>query len=358
MKNIYLVEYLNATTKNGEPTGHALNALNDDLNLFKGEETKYSVTIVASKKYLESFKNIKYISLKYSNSDTINNFLPFLYKNAFNIVHLLRMSNEGIYWFTNIEWTFLAILALLPKQIIRGKTIIITQFRDNYEDLNNTKKLRKLKKRLVEYSLKNRIAASINTAKIKNNYCRNIELPDFYYDPSKYAKYEVKEKSKIPLCIGTMSERKQILKLIDLFRSTDMKLEIIGHFVDNEYYNLCKNHATDNITITNKILNSEEYYSKIASHRFIILSYNMNDYKNATSGVLLETIYLKSVPVAPRKLLDFNHINGIGYETLSEIPSIIRENEDNSQMNIDNNLDHYSINYCKNKIFDLLEEIC
>ena len=53
----------------------------------------------------------------------------------------------------------------------------------------------------------------------------------------------------------------------------------------------------------------------------------MNQYKNRTSGILLESAFLRVIPVAPNKLLIENELSGIGYDSFSEIVNRMNECE-------------------------------
>ena len=48
----------------------------------------------------------------------------------------------------------------------------------------------------------------------------------------------------------------------------------------------------------------------------------MKVYEGRTSGVLLESIFVGTIPIAPKRLLEENEVRGIGYETLDEINAI------------------------------------
>lgn len=78
----------------------------------------------------------------------------------------------------------------------------------------------------------------------------------------------------------------------------------------------------------------------------------MDCYKGATSGVLLESIFLKSIPVAPQKLLDYNGINGIGYGDLEEINT----NTFVKQLTNENNLDKYMFDYNQKKLHSIFQK--
>ena len=63
----------------------------------------------------------------------------------------------------------------------------------------------------------------------------------------------------------------------------------------------------------------------IAESKYTLLPYKLERYENATSGILLESIFLKSIPIAPKWLLENNNISGIGYDNLDDLPKSINE---------------------------------
>ena len=104
---------------------------------------------------------------------------------------------------------------------------------------------------------------------------------------------------------------------------------------DEKRYNKLKIKCDGNIIIKNNNLSYIDYLSKIAESKFVILPYKESSYSNRSSGVLLETIFLGSIPIAPKFLLNFNNIKGVDYEKF-----ISGEIDLNNQCKLESILNH------------------
>ena len=144
-------------------------------------------------------------------------------------------------------------------------------------------------------------------------------MPDYYYSEEKYAKYlGVKKQHKV-VCLGAMNPYKKLEELVEVFNKNGMSMEIKGYFYDEKRYERLTKIKKDNITIENRILNEEEYYSILAEAQYSILPYDMQQYGGRTSGVLQESIFMECIPIAPYQLLKENGSVGIGYGELSDL---------------------------------------
>lgn len=144
-------------------------------------------------------------------------------------------------------------------------------------------------------------------------------IPDYMYSDERYLKYQKIEKQEKVVCVGTMNHLKQLEELVEIFREKTYRLEIIGRFDNLLRLKQLKSRASNNIVIEDELLSDREYYSVLASAKFSILPYDMDQYKNRTSGVLLESLYVGSIPIAPEELLNQNGLPGIGYERLFDL---------------------------------------
>lgn len=167
-----------------------------------------------------------------------------------------------------------------------------------------------------------KIDGILYTAKNTNINHRNaVWIPDFFYSDKIYGRYRNLAKKNVFVCLGTMNRYKKIEELINLFIGTNYKLSIIGRFDDSQRYEklveLTKNY--DNINICDKVLTDDEYYGTMANSRFTILPYDMNQYINRTSGVLQEALFVGSIPISPRELLEQTGLYGIGYDSIKDI---------------------------------------
>ena len=116
-----------------------------------------------------------------------------------------------------------------------------------------------------------------------------------------------------------MNPYKELEKLIDVFNENGIKLEIVGKFLDQQRYLDLQCRAKENIIIENVVLSEDEYYRKLAGAKYSILPYDMKVYAGRTSGVLQETVFVGTIPIAPKRLLEENQVRGIGYEQLDEM---------------------------------------
>ena len=140
-------------------------------------------------------------------------------------------------------------------------------------------------------------------------------MPDFTYDPGAYRKYSKLSKEDKCVCIGTMNPYKQLEEMVDAFRVNGRHLQIAGRFYDQERALRLLRNSTDNITVRDVVLDADEYLSILGSAEYAVLPYDMTQYQGRSSGVLQECMFLKTIPVAPRQLLEDNEMPGLGYES-------------------------------------------
>lgn len=99
--------------------------------------------------------------------------------------------------------------------------------------------------------------------------------------------------------VGIMSEGKDIESVIRHVNMSNFSLIIAGYFEDDERYrNVIKLVKSDNIKIINRYLDEQEYKKILQKCRFIILPYK-EYYRNATSGVIFDTLFNGSPVIAP-----------------------------------------------------------
>ena len=144
-------------------------------------------------------------------------------------------------------------------------------------------------------------------------------MPDFLYSQEKYEKYQELEKERRVVCVGTMNRYKQLEELIDIFSKINMPLIIAGRFDDKARLSDLLDRKPKNVEIYDTILTENDYLKMMATSQYSILPYDMSQYINRTSGVLLESIYLGSIPIAPRELLIQNSLPGMGYNEMQDL---------------------------------------
>lgn len=151
------------------------------------------------------------------------------------------------------------------------------------------------------------------------NHPNSCWMPDFLYSEDKYKKYQELGKQEKAICVGTMNRYKQLEQLIEVFRHTTYPLEIIGRFDDKERLLELLRNKPENVMIVDEVLSEEEYYQKLGRAKFSIIPYDMFQYTNRTSGVLIESLFVGCIPIAPARLLEQNNLPGYGYNSIEEL---------------------------------------
>ena len=156
-------------------------------------------------------------------------------------------------------------------------------------------------------------------------------MPDFTYDADIYRKYCELPKEDKCVCTGTMNPYKQLEEMVDVFCDNGRRLVIAGPFYDHERAWQLFRKSAKNISVEDTVLTEDEYLKMLGSARYAILPYDMKQYEGRTSGVLQECMFLKTIPVAPEKLLKDNKMPGLGYDTLEDLrDNSFFESADNS----------------------------
>lgn len=354
---IAIADYISACNSSGQPVGHGKKVLEEAVDLLKdcydeevfchnSYQTDYSHTRVRNLKHFVLADNVvRKQSLKVKLSDYIS-------KSA-NIIQIFRQTNADCIWFTNIDRFFLLFLCMIPT----NKKIVVTVYRDLIKDSisqgNGIKN--KIKTKLLLAGV-NKISLIIKTNENLEFTVKSIFVPDYMYTDY-YKKYASVEKENLTVCVGTMRKRnKNLLGLISAYKDKKYKLYIAGSFFDKDEYKECNRNQSENIIIKDCILSNDEYYGLLARAKYVVLPYNMSNYTTATSGVLQETIFMKAIPIAPKQLLDFNSIRGLGYDEIEEIPELLEE-ENKGMISIENNLMDYELDVIRAKITDAIAEL-
>ncbi len=213
-----------------------------------------------------------------------------------------------------------------------------------------------IKNHLYKKILDNASFIITSNRRLNNQYKNSIFLPDYYYS-DQYKKYDSNTKSDEVLCVGTMNDVKDIEGLVRVFSKMNVNLKIIGKFSDKLRYSTLLKNKIDNIEIIDKNLDYDEYYNLIGRTKFVVLPYKGDGYENRTSGVLLEAMFLNCIPIAPKFLLEFNGVDGIGYNCLEELLNIKLSNYSVKRDYFLGENSPYLISNVKEMINKLLKEI-
>ncbi len=339
-----IAEYIDLENEKGEAVGHSPKALEESANLLKKHCTLRLICSDALKRNICSdYETVQVIGSYHK----MNKALMFVnrWKNLNRIFDSVRDCN--MVWFTNVDWVLFFYLAF--KKGVKTP-IVVTLYRDIVSDMKNYRSgIRKLFGKLC-LSAMGKIALYVVTNPSLNLFDNQIILPDFYYS-EKYDGYSDVEKKEHIVCLGAMRGTKDLEGVVKHFNGTDVKVIIAGDFMYKDEYQHLVEIAEGNISIEDKVLPSDKYYRMIAESKYTLLPYKIERYENATSGILLESLFLKSIPIAPKWLLENNNITGIAYDKLNSLPrsmselnNLVREQtfdiEDYKKENVEKKLMH------------------
>lgn len=312
---VTIVDYIGYCDLTGEPVGHPVKVINETIELVLPFER---ILVAASSKHLEKVKNRDKIDTTRLNFSIC----VFSNKKILNLVHkwdnLAKAFNKdtGKVWFINVDFSLFLYLFLHPN---RNDISVITLC---YNPIAHSTGWRR---RIVTSVLKRAFLVVVTNSNFLSFIPGNtIYVPDYYYNDELYEKYKSDSKIEQLVCLGTMGETKKLEELVSAFAHDNKKLIIAGNFSQNQLrFDNLMHKKTSNIDLINKRVSNDEYYHMIANTKYVVLPYDMNLYDERTSGILLETIFLHSVPIAPKELLEYNGIKGIGYDKIDDIPKLL-----------------------------------
>lgn len=317
MKRLLMVDYCGNCDAKGNSIGHSAKVLKEYSELLQEE---YDISVAVPRCIQKEIQEIDYdeiYQLPYQIVEEGNmgiwKRIVDKFKIMINISRVFGEKNYDVLWFYRADF-FLFLYLMINPWRVKPKIMCLVYWQKYKEGL-----LGKILDFVCRKGMK-KIDGIIYTQKASRpDHQLTFYMPDYYYDEEKYAKYlKIKKENKV-ICLGTMNSYKKLEEIVDVFNKNGMKLEIVGKFCDlNRYKDLC-NRATGNIVIENVILPTDEYYIKLASAKYAILPYDMKQYNMRTSGVLIEALFVQTIPIAPRLLLEENEICGIGYDNIEEL---------------------------------------
>lgn len=303
-KKIVIADYLGPADKDGTPIGHLLKVIYDLHDLLSDDvELSYAVCSNYADKLDDRFVIEETLP---PIPDDMPRYKAIMLRLK-NIQKTLK-TNDAV-WFINVDVYF---FLLMPFIRASKKQIYIT----NYRDYVNTGSFLK---RLLYNITNKKIFCEFTTCRgvVRSNH---VYIPDYWFDEDFYDKYKKLEKKKQVIFCGTMSVAKDINGLIEAFNANKQPLSIAGRFAEEKMYNEAVSLITgSNIEISDRKLTDDEYCSLIGSSMFVVLPYKRECYQGRSSGVILEALFMDTIVIAPKFLLDYLGIEGIGYENINEL---------------------------------------
>jgi glycosyltransferase involved in cell wall biosynthesis len=186
-------------------------------------------------------------------------------------------------------------------------------------------------KKVLYDRIKNRISGTIVSSDIVGKYydITYIVLPD-YFPPVQISSVQDENLIYDITILGTANTWKDYVGAVKYFRNSRWKMLIAGKFTDESMYNAIMQLKTDNITVINKYLTDIEYQNCLNCSKYIMLPYK-EEYKDKSSGVLLEAIYAGKPVIVP-DISTFDIVNknklGIVYKNLSDLKINMKKLQD------------------------------
>lgn len=324
-KRIVMAEYQGRCDTEGTAVGHAPKVLSEYRDMLKS--LSYDVSVAAPAVILKAagikkedqYRKLKHhILMKGKNSlaEKIFNKL----KMFVNIRACLK-TDADIVWFFNTEFYFFLYMAFFGN---KGKTIYANSFIGGFEG----GLLAKIKQKIFERAQK-KIRGMISTGpgfSFKNT--ESIFIPDYSYEPGIYDRFRTEDKEEHAVVLGTMNPDKKLEETVEAFNKNGYPLLIVGRFYDKDRYEKLKDLAGENIEIRDEYPERDEYLRMLGKARFVVLPYPEEKYSIQTSGVLQEALFLDTIPLTYRAILEGNKIPGGGFKSFDEIGDIIKDIDD------------------------------
>lgn len=315
MKKVVLVEYIGSSNNKGQPIGHEIKVLKEYYELLQSKfETKVVVPenvcdLFNAQQIEKTLDNYIIVSDKKSLYQKIND----TWKKYRNISKVLYKGDADIYWFYCTDFIIFLYLSIFRRY---NRNVVCSLFR---QYMGKDSFVGRIKNWIQREALQSIAGVIITNPNFQYPKVAPIYIPDYIYDVQKYDKYLHIEKEKKVVCLGTMNKFKLLEETIAVFNEMNYPLEIAGKFYDEEWQKSLQIMCRDNITVQDIYLSDEEYLQKIAGAQYCIIPYDTNLYKNRTSGVLLECIFLRTIPITFNSILEENSIQGLGIDKLKEL---------------------------------------
>ena len=319
-KKLYIIDYTGFSSIKNEPLGHSQKVTKELSVMFSENGIDTSVIIPENYRTFFDDINIQKIYLTYHMIDSRGGFYKFsnAFKRILNIISVFRKTAaHSILYFVISDIYLYFFIWLYPKKIF-PRFIILNKYSNNVETFKQHCFNAFLAK--IDHKIDLRIAS--NEKLLNSGKNKSMLIPDYFYNEKYYSRYIPAKKNEEIICLGVMREHdKDLEKLVKAFSGIKYKLKIIGYFTETNLYEKLLELAKSNslITIENRLLNDDEYYKYLGGAKYSIMPYKINMYRQRTSGVLLESVFMDTIPICHKSLLDFNNVAGISYERLEDL---------------------------------------
>ena len=303
-KRVVMVDCWSVCDFKGKPIGHGIKVANEYYEYIKDE---YEVIQYANEGIISFLNNPKKKKFTYSLSYGMSKF-ERVWHCYHNICQVFQKEKDSTIWFY-IPEIYVFLFVFFKR---KGKRKIVFNVYDEY--IGNY-----LKHKILKGALKKADGVFVANKNLLAAIPNGILIPDYAYREDYYKKFQTKNKKEQVVCLGTMNEKKHLVKAVEVFSKNGYPLIIIGQFESDITYKHLMKIKGKNVVVENRYADEEEYYRLLGESKFCLIPYDEKFYKNRTSGVLQECLFVGTIPISHREILEFGGANGIGYEVLDEL---------------------------------------
>lgn len=335
MNKVCMVEYQGRCDAQGKAVGHAPKVLQEYLQFIRNgcEVSVFAPKVILKELPEEERKNRGFLPAKVLPCRIVMKGKTPLWEKIANKFHMfqnirsaLKHADADIIWFFNVEYYLMLYLFLhkKPKQ-----QLVCTLFLDGYHaDTGLKAKIVAGIKQWVFEQAQKKISLIISTGKqFTFQNCRWEYIPDYYdkkelYEPYRRRISSGEGKEERAVCLGTMGNGKQLEEMVSAFARIGYPLTVAGRFYDPKRVNALRMIAEESrgtIEILDRYLTQEEYLSLLSGAKYTVLPYPPQNYVTQTSGVMQEAVFVDTVPITYRAILEGNGISGVGFESWEEL---------------------------------------
>lgn len=311
-----MVDYYGACDRQGKAVGHSPKVAREYRTLFPEKD---DIDLAVSPCIAAEVKDAGFgciYSLPYNIVEADYNRISKRIVDKFRILRNIHQVSQirgyDVVWFYRVDFFLMLYMIFAGRR--RGRQICLV-----YQMGGGTGAIGKLLELVYRKGIRKFDGVIYTQPGMKISAEHSFYMPDYWYSKKKYDKYASLPKEEKAVCLGAMNPYKKLEELVDAFNRSGYPLEIAGYFFDKDRLQRLKSRARENIHIEDRILSEEEYYKKLGTAVYSVLPYDMVQYENRTSGILLESVFLGAVPVAPAALLETNGMTGIGYCSMDEV---------------------------------------
>lgn len=304
MRKIVMLDSWTVCDDKGDPCGHGWKVSNEYYNYLCDD---FDVVQYVNSDMLPYINNKRAKPLPFSTKRTKNKFekIVIFWKNLKYIYY--NYSNAIIWLYVPNIYSVVSMI-LLPK---KNRSLVSLM----YEDYSSNK----IKEIIFKIFLLKTDLVFVTNKKLLNRVNNGVLIPDYSYNTDFYSKYKKYPKKERVICLGTMNSKKRLDEAVDAFAKNGYPLYIAGVFENKETYKRLQKNKADNILIEDRFVNSNEYYELMGSSKFCLAPYDESLYKNRTSGVIQESIFMGAIPITCKSILKFLDIKGVGYKKISDL---------------------------------------